>query len=94
MIASRIRYRWGLPLVIALLLALVGVGLVLAWSHQAASGDDDEEGGIVNAMIDMTCFPPPSPRVMSLKSAHHCYVCYPPTWTRSSSHPVHRAGRI
>jgi hypothetical protein len=57
MIISWIYYRRGLPLVAALLVALAGVGLALAWSHQAATAAVN--GDTVEATIDMTCFPPP-----------------------------------
>ena len=57
MITSWLRYRRGLPLLAALLVALAGVGLALAWGHQAATTAD--EGDTLDAIIDMTCFPPP-----------------------------------
>jgi hypothetical protein len=58
MITSWMHYRLGLPLVAALLVALAGVGLALAWGNQAATAAKNSD--TVEATIDMTCFPPPS----------------------------------
>lgn len=53
------RLRQHVSLLVALLIRLAITGLPLTWSPQAAAADHDRL--VVNARIDMTCFPAPPP---------------------------------
>jgi hypothetical protein len=50
-------FRVGMPVVVALLVALAGVGFAFVWNHQAAAAPVNSDN--IDATIAMTCFPPP-----------------------------------